>query len=162
MQAFVALPRLRTSAAAARSPPPLCSSCRVTVQKQTPKVQTFLKSPELKLGWMCVQSWKPEILPGSGCECSVPGRGEGPEVRMHLGHLRRRTLHYVPSLVPLATPEITVSCVHTKTWYNPSSLRTCTLQAPAAMCVQSWKPEILPGSGCECSVGVRVLRFACI
>ena len=50
------------------------------------------------------------------------GRGEGPEVRMHLGHLRRRTLHYVPSLVPLATPEITVSCVHTKTWYNPSSL----------------------------------------
>jgi hypothetical protein len=50
---------------------PLRSSCRVTVQKQTPKVQTFLKSPELKLGWMCVQSWKPEILPGSGCECSV-------------------------------------------------------------------------------------------
>ena len=28
---------------------PLCSSCRVTVQKQTPKVQTFLKGPELKL-----------------------------------------------------------------------------------------------------------------
>ncbi len=28
---------------------PLRSSCRVTVQKQTPKVQTFLKSPELKL-----------------------------------------------------------------------------------------------------------------
>jgi hypothetical protein len=28
---------------------PLCSSVRVTVQKKTPKVQTFLKSPELKL-----------------------------------------------------------------------------------------------------------------
>ena len=43
----------RTAAAAgggggARSAP-LCSSVRVTVQKKTPKVQTFLKGPELKL-----------------------------------------------------------------------------------------------------------------